>query len=104
MSQSFWFNRMVEYWTMPTQIEKVVEHVRRARIQVVQTGNFGPDFYSLADDATVARSWAGMALNGVTENLAHAAELIPRIQESRVRFAIPRLIVYGISVVYLRNS
>ena len=85
MSQPYWFNRMVEYWTMPTDIETVVEHVRRARIQVVLSGNFGPDFYSLADDDTVARSWPGMVLNGVSENLAHAAELIPRLKEAGAR-------------------
>ena len=85
MSQPYWFNRMVEYWTMPTDIETVVEHVRRARIQVVLSGNFGPDFYSLADDDTVARSWPGLVLNGVSENLAHAAELIPRLKEAGAR-------------------
>ena len=31
----------------------LVEHVRRGRLQVVQTGTFGPQFYGLADDPEV---------------------------------------------------
>ena len=48
----FWFNRLIEYWTLP-EPEQVLDHVRRGHVQVVQMGNFGPDFYSLADDSDV---------------------------------------------------
>ena len=75
----FWFNRMSEYWVMPLQLD-LAEHVRRAKLQVVQTGTFGPMFYGLADDAEIDRNWAGMPLLGIEENLALAAERIPQIQ------------------------
>ncbi|MSS73134.1 MAG: hypothetical protein EXS64_16830 [Candidatus Latescibacteria bacterium] len=84
MSSDFWFNRIIEYWSLPGALE-VVEHVRRAKVQVVQMGNFGPDFYSLAEDAGVARSWAGMPLVGLAANLELAADLIPKIQEAGAR-------------------
>jgi len=84
MAEEFWFNRMVEHWTIPQRLD-LVEHVRRAGLQVVQTGTFGPMFYGLADDPEVDRSWAGMPLIGVRENLACAAELIPQLQEAGAR-------------------
>ena len=84
MAGTFWFNRMAEHWTIPQRLD-LVEHVRRAGLQVVQTGTFGPMFYGLADDPEVDRSWAGMPLIGVRENLAYAAELIPRLQEAGAR-------------------
>ena len=58
MHTNFWFNRLIEYWTLPTA-DQVVEHVRRGKVQVVQMGNFGPDFYGLAGDEKVERSWRG---------------------------------------------
>ena len=84
MAEKFWFNRMVEHWSIPERID-LVEHVRRARLQVVQVGTFGPMFYSLADDPDVNRHWVGMPLVGVTENLARAAELIPQLQAAGAR-------------------
>ena len=84
MTEKFWFNRMVEHWTAPTRLD-LVEHVRRAGLQVVQIGNFGPQFYSLADDPEVERSWVGMPLVGLRENLEYMAELIPRLQEAGAR-------------------
>ncbi len=77
--KDFWFNRMAEYWVMPQHLD-LVEHVSRAKLQVVQTGTFGPMFYGLADDAGVDRNWPGMPLVGIEENLALAAECIPQIQ------------------------
>ncbi|MBT3342226.1 MAG: hypothetical protein HN712_17695 [Gemmatimonadetes bacterium] len=74
-----WFNRFIEYWTLPRPAA-VLDHVRRGRVQLVQMGNFGPDFYSMATDDTVARSWAGMPGFGIQENLDLAADLIPQIQ------------------------
>ena len=84
MAETFWFNRMAEHWSMPQRLD-LVEHVRRAGLQVVQTGTFGPMFYGLADDPEVDRSWAGMPLIGVRDNLACAAELIPRLQDAGAR-------------------
>jgi len=81
---TFWFNRLIEYWTLP-EPEQILDHVRRGQVQVVQMGNFGPDFYALADDPDVARSWAGMPAIGVEENLAKAAYLIPRVQAAGAR-------------------
>ncbi len=75
----FWFNRMAEYWVMPLHVD-LAEHVSRAKLQVVQTGTFGPMFYGLADDAGVDRNWPGMLLVGIEENLALAVECIPKIQ------------------------
>ena len=63
----FWFNRMAEYWVMPLQLD-LAEHVQRARLQVVQTGTFGPMFYGLAGDPDVDRNWSGMPLMGIAEN------------------------------------
>ena len=77
----FWFNRMAEHWTMPQRLD-LVEHVRRGRVQLVQMGTYGPMFYGLADDAEVDRGWAGMPRIGIEENLALAADLIPRVQEA----------------------
>ena len=82
--ENFWFNRMVEHWSIPQRLD-LVEHVRRADLQVVQAGTFGPMFYGLADDPEVARSWVGMPLLGVRENLAYAAELIPKLKEAGAR-------------------
>ena len=84
MAENFWFNRMAEHWSIPERLD-LVEHVRRAKLQVVQVGTFGPMFYSLADDPEVNRHWVGMPLVGVRENLACAAELIPQLQEAGAR-------------------
>jgi hypothetical protein len=84
MSDTFWFNRFIEYWNLPTA-DAVLDHVRRAQIQLVQTGNFGPDFYSMAAETEIERSWTGMPIYGIEENLALAAELIPQIQEAGAR-------------------
>ncbi|MDA0745202.1 MAG: hypothetical protein O2954_01710 [bacterium] len=84
MPNEFWFNRIIEYWSLPRASE-VVEHVRRAKVQVVQMGNFGPDFYSLAEDAGVARSWVGMPLIGTVANLTQAADLVPQLQAEGAR-------------------
>ena len=84
MAENFWFNRMAEHWSIPQRLD-LVEHVRRAKLQVVQVGTFGPMFYSLADDPEVNRHWVGMPLVGVRENLACAAELIPQLQEAGAR-------------------
>lgn len=80
----FWFNRMVEYWGIPTHLD-LVEHVRRARLQLVQLGDFGPMFYGLADDPQVDRSWVGMPLVGVRQNLAYVSHLFPRLREAGTR-------------------
>lgn len=79
MSEPFWFNRMVEYWTIPLPLDLPAQ-VRRAGLQMVQTGTFCPMFYALADDPTVDRGWVGMPLVGIRENLDLAARLIPEIQ------------------------
>ena len=84
MAENFWFNRMAEHWSIPQRLD-LVEHVKRAKLQVVQVGTFGPMFYSLADDPEVNRHWVGMPLVGVRENLACAAELIPQLQEAGAR-------------------
>ena len=78
-----WFNRMVEHWTLPgpDERDRFLDHVRLARIQVVQSGNFGPFFYGLGDDPEAERYWVGMPLVGVRENLDYAAELIQDIQD-----------------------
>ena len=52
MNTGFWFNRLIEYWTLPTA-DQVVDHVRRGKVQLVQVGNFGPDFFALAGDPSV---------------------------------------------------
>ena len=57
----FWFNRMAEHWVVPQRLD-LVEHVRRGRLQVVQTGTFGPQFYGLADDPEVDRSCAELGV------------------------------------------
>ncbi|MBT5872888.1 MAG: hypothetical protein HOH43_05665, partial [Candidatus Latescibacteria bacterium] len=64
----------------------LVRLVRQARIQVVQAGTFGPQFYGLADDATVDRRWVGMPLTGVRENLTMVKELIADIQAEGAQF------------------
>lgn len=84
MAERFWFHRMVEHWSLPLRLD-LVEHVKRAGVQVVQAGSFGPIFYGLADDPAVDRHWAGMPLVGVRENLEYAAALIPRLQEAGAR-------------------
>ena len=84
MAENFWFNRMAEHWSIPQRLD-LVEHVRRAKLQVVQVGTFGPMFYSLADDPKVNRHWVGMPLVGIQENLARAAEIIPQLQEAGAR-------------------
>ena len=84
MAENFWFNRMAEHWSIPQRLD-LVEHVRRAKLQVVQVGTFGPMFYSLVDDPEVDRHWVGMPLVGIRENLACAAELIPQLQEAGAR-------------------
>ncbi|MBT4498792.1 MAG: hypothetical protein HOC74_13780 [Gemmatimonadetes bacterium] len=77
-------SRIIEHWTLP-EAYQVVDHVRRARIQLVQAGNFGMEFYSLAGDGDIERSWAGMPLLGAKANLERAAEVIPQIQEEGAR-------------------
>ncbi|MBI2504686.1 MAG: hypothetical protein HYW07_15810 [Candidatus Latescibacteria bacterium] len=84
MTTPFWFNRMVEYWGIPLHLD-LVEHTRRARLQVLQIGDFGPMFYGLADDPHVDRHWVAMPLVGVRENLAYVAELFPRLHEAGAR-------------------
>ena len=54
-------SRIIEHWSL-AEASQVVDHVRRARIQLVQVGNFGVDFYSLADDDDIEPSWSGMPL------------------------------------------
>lgn len=51
---------MAEHWVVPQRLD-LVEHVRRGRLQVVQTGTFGPQFYGLADDPEVLCAAAGGA-------------------------------------------
>ena len=85
MSESFWFNRMVEYWSLPTHLD-IPGLVRRAGIQLVQAGTFGPQFYGLADDPSVDKHWAGMPLMGVRENLEYAAGVIAGVHEAGARF------------------
>ena len=84
MVENFWFNRMTEHWSIPQRLD-LVDHVNRAKLQVVQVGTFGPMFYSLADDPEVNRHWVGMPLVGVEENLACAAALIHRLQDAGAR-------------------
>ena len=79
-----WFNRIIEYWSLPAP-EQVLDHVRRGQVQVVQMGNFGPDFYSLADAPAAERAWAGRPVVGVEEYLERAADLIPRVQAAGAR-------------------
>ena len=43
-------SRIIEHWTLPNA-EQILDQVRRAQIQLVQVGNFGADFYSLAEAA-----------------------------------------------------
>lgn len=74
-------SRMIEHWTLPTA-DQVVGHVRRARIQLVQVGNFGVDFYSLVGDENIEPSWSGMPLRSAKANLDLAAAVIPQIQEA----------------------
>lgn len=85
MPDVFWFNRMVEYWSIPLRLD-LGDLVRRARIQMVQAGTFGPQFYSLADDPAVDRRWVGMPLVGIRENLTLARERIAEIQAAGARF------------------
>ncbi len=63
MHTGFWFNRIIEYWNLPTA-DLVLDHVRRGKVQVVQVGNFGVDFYGLADDPE-----KNAALNADTTNI-----------------------------------
>ena len=84
MPADFWFNRHIEYWSLPPA-EDVLDHERRARIQVVQMGNFGPDFYSVVEDPEVGRFLAGMPVVGIEPNLALAAELIPQVRDAGAR-------------------
>ena len=74
-------SRIIEHWTLPAA-SQVVDHVRRARIQLVQVGNFGVDFYSLVDDEYIEPSWSGMPLRSAAANLDLAAEVISQIQEA----------------------
>ena len=84
MHTGFWFNRIIEYWTLPTP-DAVLDHVRRGKVQVVQVGNFGVDFYGLADDPDVVRQFPGMPAVGIEENLELAADLVPQIQQAGAR-------------------
>jgi hypothetical protein len=76
-----WFNRMCEHWVVPQRLD-LEQHTRRAGLQLVQTGTFGPQFYGLADDESVDRNWVGMPLVGTQANLEYIAELIPRLQSA----------------------
>ena len=84
MPDNFWFNRIVEYWVMPQGYE-LIEHIRRAKVQVVQIGNFGPLLYGLADDPEIERWAAGVPLYGLRENLDLAATQIARCKEAGAR-------------------
>ena len=84
MPDNFWFNRIVEYWVMP-QGDELIEHIRRAKVQVVQIGNFGPLLYGLADDPEIERWAAGVPLYGLRENLDLAATQIARCKEAGAR-------------------
>ena len=84
MPNNFWFNRIVEYWVMP-QGDELIEHIRRAKVQVVQIGNFGPLLYGLADDPEIERWAAGVPLYGLRENLDLAATQIARCKEAGAR-------------------
>ncbi|MSR83388.1 MAG: hypothetical protein EXS58_10770 [Candidatus Latescibacteria bacterium] len=84
MTTPFWFNRMAEYWGIPQHLD-LVEHTRRARLQVLQLGDFGPMFYGMADDPQVPRHWVSMPLVGVRENLAYVADLFPQLHEAGAR-------------------
>ena len=84
MAKDFWFNRIVEYWIMP-QGDELVNHIRRANIQVVQVGNFGPLLYGLADDPEIDRWSAGVPLYGLRENLDLAETQIARFKEAGAR-------------------
>ena len=84
MPNDSWFNRIVEYWVMP-QGDELVEHIRRAKLQVVQIGNFGPLLYGLADDHDIERWAAGVPLYGLRENLDLAAIQIARCKEAGAR-------------------
>lgn len=79
-----WFNRMTEHWVVPQRLD-LEQHVRRAGLQLVQTGTFGPQFYGLADDPGVDRGWVGMPFLGIGPNLDHMAELVPRLQAAGAR-------------------
>ena len=72
-------SRIIEHWSLPSAAQ-VLDHVRRAQIQLVQVGNFGVDFYSLAEDENIEPSGAGMPLQGIAANLELAAAVIPQIQ------------------------
>ena len=85
MTGTFWFNRLVQYWSIPLNLD-LADLVKRARIQVVQAGTFGPQFYGLADDPEVERHWAGMPLIGIRDNLAMAENLIHEIQDAGALF------------------
>ncbi|MBM3264642.1 MAG: hypothetical protein FJY97_14620, partial [candidate division Zixibacteria bacterium] len=86
MSGDFWFNRLLEYWSLPPEID-IVDLVQRGRVQVVQAGTFCPQFYSLAGDASLPdRHWPGMPLVGIRENLALVADLIPKIKTAGAKF------------------
>lgn len=76
-------SRIIEHWTLPNA-EQILDQVRRAQIQLVQVGNFGADFYSLAEAApeSYPASWTGMPLRGIRANLERAAAIIPQIQEA----------------------
>jgi hypothetical protein len=78
-----WFNRMTEHWVVPQRLD-LEQHVRRAGLQLVQTGTFGPQFYGLADDDSVDRGWVGMPLIGIDANLELIRDLIPRLQAAGV--------------------
>jgi hypothetical protein len=85
MATDYWFNRMVEYWSIPLNLD-LPGHVRKAGLQLVQAGTFGPQFYSLADDPSVDRHWVGMPLVGVRENLTYARQVIAGVQAAGARF------------------
>ena len=81
----FAFQRCAVHWCPPQRID-LVEHVREARLQLVQAGNFGPMFYSLADDPQVPRWWVGQPLQGIEANLDYARDLIAGVQAEGARY------------------
>ena len=84
MTDSGRISRIGEHW-MLSDDPGVLDHIRRARIQVMQMGNFGVEFYSLVDDEEIVRFSAGMPLLGMKENLDLAAEVISQVQEAGAR-------------------
>ncbi|HCL31644.1 MAG TPA: hypothetical protein DIC52_24845, partial [Candidatus Latescibacteria bacterium] len=79
------FQRCTVHWCPPQRLD-LVEHVREARLQMVQAGNFGPMFYGLADDPEVERWFPGQPLLGIEANLDYMRDLICRVQAEGARY------------------